>query len=154
MNVKLLNILIIILFTILLVGTAIAQLQIKFIPQICLLFFDLLILLIFIIGQGNISTIVFYIFIGLRLFINFCMLTYWIIHIINPNGGISISENGETHLNMDLATPFFSGLAALLFTPLVIYLYHKKIKRNRKIEMTAIVVFIVSTICICIIKYK
>ena len=143
------NIYIGLLFAGLLFGTGIMQTHLKNNPQLFMLIFGALTLTSFITKQKIITTWLFYILIGTMLYINYFMLTNFIIDLINSDRGW-VEFEGERHRVMD--TSWIWGVfLGFILTPLTIILYHRKKVRNRSIEITVTSLFLVITTAIYIV---
>jgi sterol desaturase/sphingolipid hydroxylase (fatty acid hydroxylase superfamily) len=133
------------IFIALLFGTTYLQTTIglKDEPQGGMLIFSGLTLLTFLIRQDKIATVLFYIIFGTMLYINFFLLTNEIIDILNPDRGW-IEIDGERRRVMDVSW-VLGVIVGLLLAPLTVLLYHKKIKRNRMVEIATTTIFLIVT---------
>ncbi len=152
MNFKLSDILIALIFAGLIIGTFL-QTQIKNEALINMLLFGLLTLKLLFAKHSFKTSIPFYILLGTMVYINIFELTNIIIFKISPeksNSGF-IDINGERHATMQMNWLWgvFSGL---ILSPLTIVLYHKKIQRNKILEISLTTIFIVLTAIIYIKK--
>jgi len=154
MNYKLSDILIGLLFSGLIIGTGFMQTQLKNEPQIYMLLFGLLTLGSLFARQPLKTSIPFYILLGTMLFINIYILTNQIVNAISPDDGWLVNTNGE-RLGIMRMNWIWGVLAGLVLTPLTIVLYHKKIRRNKVLEISLTSIFIILTAIIYIhLKYE
>ena len=65
-------------------------------PQIVMLILGGLTLLSFILKQNTISTILFFILLGVMLFIFYFALTNWILDLLNPDRGVVVIDGKTT----------------------------------------------------------
>jgi hypothetical protein len=151
MNFKKSDILIGVLFICIIIGTAIMQTGLKEKPQWGMLLFALITLVFFFAKQNSIATILFYILFGTMLFINYFMLTNWSIGIINPDRGYVIVDGIKRRV-MDM-TWIWAVLVGFFLAPLSLFFYHKIKKRNRQLEISMTVLFLLVTAFIYI-KYE
>jgi len=151
MNLKLPNILIILLFTGLIVGTAFLQTKLRDDPQVYMLLFGLLTLVSLFAKRTFLTSIPFYILLGVMLYMNIFMQTYQISNMINPNDGWIVDSSGERQRVMQLNW-VWCILAGLILSPLIVILYHKKAERNKVLEITFIGVFVLVSAIIYLIK--
>lgn len=142
MTIKIPDIIIGLVFIGLLIGSASVQPPLKEEPQIIMLLFGGLTLASFFTKAKAISTVLFYLFLGTLLFINYTILTIIIISKINP-----------INSRPDILYGFWSFLSALLLTPVTIIIYHQLQMRNRIIEIAGTALFILIT-TITYIKYE
>lgn len=149
MNNKLSDILIGLLFAGLIVGTGFMQTQLKNQPQIYMLLFGLLTLGSLLAKQTFNTSVPFYILLGTMLYINIFILTNRIVTIISPNDVWGADTNGERHRVMPMNW-VWGVLTGLVLSPLAIMLYHKKVKRNKRLEISLTTIFIVLTAIIYI----
>lgn len=149
MNYKLSDILIRLLFAGLIIGTGFMQTKLKNEPQIYMLLFGLLTLGSLFAKQPFKTSIPFYILLGTMLYINIFILTNQIVNIISPDDGWVVDTNGERHRVMQMNW-IWGVLAGLVLSPLTIILYHKKIRRNKVLEISLTTIFIILTTIIYI----
>ena len=149
MKEKNINIIVGVAFAILLVGTGITQTHLKNMPQIFMLLFGVFTLFSFVIKQKLISTILFYSIIGTMLYINFFILTNFVIDLINLNRGW-VEFEGNRYKVMDM-TWIWGAIIGFVFSPITLILYHR-IKRSRVMEIGVSIVFLVITAIILLIK--
>jgi hypothetical protein len=152
MSYKLSNILIGLLFAGLIIGTGLMETDLKNGPRIFMLLFGLWTLRALLAKQQLMASILFYILLGTMLYINIFISTNLIVNIINPDGGWIVDNNGERHRVMQMNW-IWGVLAGLILAPLIIVLYHKKIKRNKVLEILLTTIFIILT-AIIYIKYE
>ncbi len=142
MTIKIADLIIGFVFIGLLIGSATVQPPLKEEPQIIMLLFGGLTLASFFTKSRAISTVLFYLFIGILLFINYTVLTIIIITKINP---VNSSPN--------VLYGFWSFLLALFLSPFTIIIYHRLQMRNRIIEIAGTAIFILIT-TIVYMKYE
>jgi len=152
MNYKFSDILIGLLFAGLIIGTGFMQIQLKNMPQIYMLLFGLLTLGSLFAKQTFKTSIPFYILLGTMLYINIFILTNLIVNAISPDDGWFVGTNGERHRVMQMNW-IWGVLAGIFLSPLTIFMYHKKIQRNKILEISLTTIFIVLT-SIIYIKYE
>lgn len=140
------DILLIILFLAMLVGTGMMQTHLKEKPQLGMMFLGAFTLVAFILKTKTVSTGLFYLLIGMLLFVNYFMITDWIIHFVNPNRNWVV-VNGIKHPTMDFSW-IWGVIAGLILSPVTIVLYHKNNRRNQFIEIATTVLFLMVTISI------
>jgi len=152
MNLKLSDILIGILFVGLIIGTGFMLTQLKREPQIYMLLFGLLTLGTLLAKQTFITSIPFYILLGVMLYVNIFILTSLTVNIISPDNDWVVDTNGERHkvMQMNWIWGVLTGLSLSLLT---ILLYHKKVKRNKILEISLTTIFIILT-AIVYIKHE
>ncbi len=144
MNLKLSDILTGFLFAALIIGTGIMQTELKNIPQVLMLLFGLLTLGSLVAKQPFKTSILFYILMGVMLFISIFILTNLIVNTILPDDGWVIDNNGERYRVMSMNW-MWGVLAGLVISPAVVFLYHRKIQRNKVLEISLTAIFIIST---------
>ncbi len=88
----------------------------------------------------------------MMLFINIFILTNQIVNIINPDDGMVKDNIGERNSVMQMNW-VWSILAGLVLSPLIIVQYHKKIKRNKILEISLTTIFLILT-AIVYIKHE
>jgi hypothetical protein len=152
MGIKLNDILIGFIFVGLTIGTGFVQTQLKNEPQIYMLLFGLLTLGSLFATHPFKTSISFYILLGMMLFINIFILTNQIVNIINPDDGMVKDNIGERNSVMQMNW-VWSILAGLVLSPLIIVQYHKKIKRNKILEISLTTIFLILT-AIVYIKHE
>jgi glucan phosphoethanolaminetransferase (alkaline phosphatase superfamily) len=149
MSYKISDILIGLIFAGLLIGTGFMQADLKNKSQIFMLLFGLLTLGSLFAKQLFKTIIPFYILLGTMLYINIFILTNFIIDRISPGDGWVVDNIGERRRVMQMNW-IWGVLAGLVLSPLAIILYHKKIKRNRVLEISLTTIFIILTAIIYI----
>ena len=152
MNYKLSDLFVGLIFAGLIFGTGFMQTQLKNEPQINMLLFGFLILGSLFAKQPSKISIPFYILLGLMFYINIFIMTNLIVNKINPDDGWFDDSNGERHRVMQMNW-VWGVLLGFIFSPLTIVLYHKKIHRNKVLEILLTTIFIVVT-AIIYIKHK
>lgn len=143
------NIIIGLIFSGLLVGTAIMQTHLKNKPQIFMLIFGVLTLMSFAIKQKIISTVLFYMLIGTMLYINYFILANLVIDLINPNRSW-VEFEGKRYPRMDRSW-IWGVVLGFILSPLTIKLYHSKKVRYRLMEIGVTTFFLVITTVIYIL---
>lgn len=131
------------IFAALLIGTTQTTIGLKSEPKIALLFFSGLTLLTYLTKQDRIATILFYILFGTMLYINFYLLSNILLDILNPNRDWIVID-GQRRKVMD-ASWIYGVIVGLILAPLMILLYHQKIKRNRIVETATTSIFLIVT---------
>ena len=149
MNYKTSDILIGLLFAGLIIGTGFMLTQLKNEPLIYMLLFGLLALGALFAKNTFNTSIPFYILLGTMFHINIFILTNHIVNIISPDDGWIVDTNGEKHWLMQMNW-IWGILVGLVLSPLTIALYHKKVKRNKILEISLTTVFIILTAIIYI----
>ncbi len=152
MRYKISDILIGLIFAGLIIGTGLMQPDLKSKPQVYMLLFGLLTLGSLFSKQPFQTSIPFYILLGIMLYINFFMLTNFIVDTISPDDGWVVDNNGERHRVMQMNW-IWGVLAGLVLSPLTIFLYHKKKQRNKVLEISFTIIFIILT-AIIYFKYE
>jgi len=152
MNYKLSDLFVGLIFAGLIIGTGFMQTQLKNEPQIYMLLFGFLTLGCLFAKQPFKTSIPFFILLGSMLYINIFILTTLIVNTFSPDDGWFIDGNGERHRVMQMNW-IWGVLFGLIFSPLTIILYHKKIHRNKVLEIILTTIFIVVT-AIIYIKYE
>ncbi|SEL31370.1 hypothetical protein SAMN04488505_10213 [Chitinophaga rupis] len=122
----------------LLIGSAYIQTDLKNKPQIFMLLFGALTLISFFTKYETVSTTLLYLLLGALLFMDYCFFTIWI------DGIISIHPDW---------TGIYGMLTGLILSPLTILFYHKIKRRNRKMEVAVITIFMFVT-AIIYVKYE
>ncbi len=151
MHFKLSNILIILLFTSLIIGTAFMQTKLRDDPQVYMLLFGLLTWVSLFAKRTFLTSIPFYILLGVMLYMNIFMQTYQLSNFINPNDGWVVDSSGERQRVMQLNW-VWCILAGLVLSPLIIILYHKKAQGNKVVEIAFVSVFVLVTAIIYFVK--
>lgn len=149
MDNKLSDILTGLLFAGLTIGTAYMQTQLKSTPQIYMLLFGLLTLVSLIAKPPFKTSIPFYILLGTMLFVNFLILTNFIINTISPDDGWVVDNKGERRRVMQMNW-IWGVLLGLILAPLSIVLYHRRMRRNKVLEISLTTAFIIFTAIIYI----
>lgn len=152
MKYKLSDILTGLIFAGLITETGFMQTQFKKEPQIYMLLFGLLTLGSLFTKQSFKASIPFYILLGTMIYINIFILTNLIINIISPDDGYIVDSDGEKRRVMQLSW-MWGVLAGLILSPLTIVLYHKKVRKNKMLEISLTTIFIILT-AIIYIKYE
>jgi hypothetical protein len=83
------------------------------------------------------------------LYINIFILTNQIVNIISPDHGYVVDSNWERHRVMQMNW-IWGFLAGIVLAPLTIILYHKKIQRNKALEISFTAIFTILTAIIYI----
>jgi drug/metabolite transporter (DMT)-like permease len=151
MNYKLSDLFVGLIFAGLIIGTGFMQTHLKNEPQIYMLLFGFLTLGCLFAKQPK-TSIPFYILLGSMLYVNIFIFTNLIVNKINPYDGWFIESNGERHRVMQMNW-IWGVLFGVIFSPLTTILYHKKLHRNKVLEVSLITIFIVVT-AIIYIKYE
>ena len=149
MSYKLSDILIGLIFAGLIIGTSYIQTELKNTPQVFMLLFGLFTLSSFFAKQPFKTSIPFYFLLGKLIYINIFQLTNLIVNSINPENGWIVDNNCERYRVMQ--TNWIWGiLAGFILSPLTIVLYHKKITRNKVLEISLTTIYIILTAIIYI----
>ena len=149
MNLKLSHILTGLLFAGLIIGTGFMQTELKSTPQLFMLLFGLLTLGSLVAKQPFKTSILFYILLEVMLFISIFILTSLIVNTIMPDDGWVVDDKGERYRVMEMNW-MWGVLAGLVISPAVVFLYHRKIQRNKVLEISLTAIFIISTAIIYI----
>jgi hypothetical protein len=149
MNYKLSDILIGLLFAGLIIGTGFMQTGLKHDPQVFMLLFGLLTLGSLYDTQPSKTSIPFYILLGTMLYINIFILNELIVNTISPNNGWFVDSNGEKRRVMQMNW-IWGVLAGFVLSPVIIIFYHKKVRRNKVLEIAFTTIFIILTAIIYI----
>ena len=144
MNYKLSYKIIAVLFAALLIGTGIMLTQLKNKPQVYLLLFGLLTLGSLIFTRPIKTSIPFYLLLGIMLYVNLFIVILLLVNVINPNDGLFIDSNGETQYVMAMNWIWGAFIGAIL-APFAIYQYHKKVSRNKVLEIGLTSAFVLLT---------
>lgn len=137
------------LFAGLVIGTGFMQAGLKALPQVFMLLFGLFTLGSLFAKQPYKTPIPFYILMGVMLYINIFILTSLIINTIMPDDGWIVDSNGERHRVMPMNW-MWGVLVGLVISPVAIFLYHRKMKRNKVLEISLTTIFIILTAIIYI----
>lgn len=143
MKVKKTDIITCLVFAIFLVETGFIIDSLKEGAQLFTILFGGLTFTTLIIKRNTLSTILFYILLGTILLINYGLLTNLIIGVIDPNRGTVMVDGVKRHV-MDM-TWILGILLGLVFAPITITIYHKKLRSDRVIEIVFTAVFIIVT---------
>ncbi len=149
MNYKFSDILIGLLFAGLIIGTGFMQAGLKNEPQVLMFLFGLLTLKSLFAKHSFKTSVPFYILLGSMLYINIFILTNLIVGTINPDDGWFVDNNGVRYRVMSMNW-IWGVVAGIVLSPLTIILYHKKVKRNKILEISITIIFIVLTAIIYI----
>ena len=149
MNYKLLDILVGLLFVGLLIGTAFTQTELKNESQVYMLLFGLLTFVSFFAKKPFKTSIPFYILLGIMLYTSILIITTQVVNLIRPNDGWFVESNGERHRVMQMNW-MWGVLFGFVFSPVIIVLYHKKVQRNKTLEISLTAIFIILTAIIYI----
>jgi len=138
-----------IVFTILLIGMGIMQTELKENPQKIMIGFATFVLLLKIFKVENLATIFFYILLTVLFYNTLFMIIGYIVHQLNPNAGwVNIDGERQRVMNWNW---IWGVLGGLIFSPILVYKYHKSIKRNKILEMIFVGIFIIVSILIYLI---
>ena len=139
------------IFLSMLIPTAMMQTMVKHNPQIFMIGIGIISILTFLGKQHKAFTVTLYIILGLVIYIGIFQITNWIIDIVSPDRGWYIDpETGQRHMMQDPS--FLLGVfIGIILTPILIWLYHKNAKRNRKLEIACVSIFTVMTVLIYLI---
>ncbi|HTO16755.1 MAG TPA: hypothetical protein VLZ83_13380 [Edaphocola sp.] len=152
MHYKLSDLLIGLLFIGLIIGTGFMQTQLKSDIQIYMLLFGLM-TLGSLLAQTHIKTsIPFYILLGTMLYVSIFIMTNIILNLLSSNDVLLVDNNGARHLLIQ-RNAIWGVFAGIMLSPLIVFLYHKKIKRNKVLEISLTTIFIIIT-AIIYIKYQ
>lgn len=147
MNQKLSNTFSGLLFAALILGSGFIHGQLKSELTVFVLLF-VLVILGSLVGKPPLkSSIPFYFFLGTLLFIHIFFLTNFIVSTIFPMDGLVIDTNGEKQRVMQMNW-VWGFIAGLVLSPLTVFLYHKKIKQNKVLEILLTTLFIILTVII------
>lgn len=144
MSYKLSDILTGLLFAGLIIGTGFMQANLKNGPQVFMLLLGLFTLGSLFAKQPFKTPIPFYILFGVMLYINIFILTNLIVNTLIPDDGWVVDNNGERYRVMSMNW-MWGVLAGLVISPVAIFLYHRKIQRNKVLEISLTAIFIIST---------
>lgn len=72
------------------------------------------------------------------------MLLYHITNMINPTDGWVVDSSGARQRVMQLNW-VWGVFAGLILSPLIVILYHKKVQRNKMLEIAFVGVFVLVT---------
>lgn len=133
-----------IVFLLLVLVTASEQTEVKEEPQIFMLLLGAGTLLFLLIGLKPASTILFYILLGVLLYVNYYLLTVWILDTIDPEPKW-IEVDGERHHVIKTGEIFFALVAPFFFSMFTVVLYHKKMRRNHTLEVAMTALFLLVT---------
>lgn len=134
------------IFALLLNGTLITYTQLKILPQIQMLILSLFTLLAFFSKNQTLPTILFYTLLTIMLYINYFMLTTWLIDMIYPDRGW-VDIDGEKRKIMDMSW-LWSVLVGFVFSVITLYVYHTANVRNRALEILMATIFILIAVLI------
>ena len=140
------------MFATMLTITGLIEYDLKRLPHLILFIYGALTLFFLLFRVPYVSTLFFYLLLGLMLFICIGLLFDWVIHTINPDIGYSVNTiTGERHKVMDM-TWVFDSLLSIIFTPILIIAYHRKKLRIRSIELSVCIAFIALNLCYYLFK--
>ncbi len=149
MSYKISDILIGLIFAGLIIGTGFMQTGLKSGPQIVMLLFGLLTLGSLLAKQPFNTSIPFYILLGTMMFVNIFIMTGLITDVLSPDDVRPVDTKVERHYVMQMNW-IWGVLATLVLSPLTLLLYHKKIQRNKVLEISLTTIFIILTAIIYI----
>lgn len=151
MNLKISDAFIGLVFIGLLIGTATLLPSFKSKLHIPILAFGLMTLASLFVRKPFKTSVPFYIFLAAMVYINIFILTNLFVDAINPEVGWIIDEKGERRRVMQMNW-VWGVLSGLIISPLTILIYHKFVKRNRYLEISLTIIFIVMTTITFLIK--
>lgn len=140
-----------IIFTILLIGMGFTQTGLKENPQKIMIGFGGILLILKIFREENLSTLMFYILIGILLYVAIFIGIGYIVHKLNPDAGW-IEINGERQRVMNMNW-IWGVLGGIILSPIIIRKYHKSINRNKILELIFVAFFVIIT-TIIYVKYE
>lgn len=146
------NLITVLLFSGLLIGMGLTQTHLKSMPQIIIFLFGVLTLGSLSIKSSFINSIPFYVVLLVMLYINIYLFTNLIVDLIHPYQGWTTNSDGTVNRRMN--TNWIWGIfISFILSPLAVIFYHKKIERNKVLEISFITIFIILT-AIIYIKYE
>lgn len=149
MKQKLYNLITIVLFCGLLIGMGLIQTHLKSMPQIIMFFFEIFTLVSLSIKSSFLSSVPFYVVLLVMFYINIYLLTHLIVDFIHPYQGWITNSDGTVNRHMN--TNWIWGIfTSFVLSPLAVTFYHKKVQRNKFLEMSFIGIFIIVTAAIYI----
>ena len=140
MQIKKIDFIIGMIFSLLSIGTAISAAQLRTTPQIFLLLLSFIALLSFFSQNQTLPTILFYTLVLIMLYTNFFTLAAWLVNSIYPDRGW-VEVDGKKHRIMDMSW-VWCVLCGLVFSPICLFVYHKVVIRNRAVEIIVTTIFI------------
>jgi len=140
-----------ILFAGLLAGTGVMQTNLKSQPQIYLMVLGIVVLVSLFTKKFFKIPIPFYILLGIMLYVNIFMVTNFIADLLNPNDGW-MEHQGEKRrvMGMNWVWGIFTGF---ILSWMMVLFYHKKIQKNKVLEIVFVAVFILTTFIIYYIRH-
>lgn len=131
----------VLLFIFLVLGTFTLQAHLKFSIQILTFSYAVITLGTLFIRRTKLTSILFYVLLGYVTFINIFILTTIILDVINPNDG-TVFIDGKVRRVMH--TNWITGFVlALVISPILVWQYHKKIKRDKITEIVFNILYII-----------
>lgn len=109
--------------------------------QFFLLVFEFLTLFSLLLKKPFKIRLLFYILLGIMLYINILVLTTEIVNLINPDDGWTADGHRVMQMNW-----VWGVLPGLVLPAYAIFIYHKKIQRNNILEIIFTILFILLTI--------
>ncbi len=126
-----------------------SQTHLKAAPQIILFVFGgLTVILLFKFPKAG--TVFFYTLLGIAFIALTFLLMDIILDLINPNRNIFVDMQGESHPVMDFSI-FLAVPVGLSILPLFLWLYHKKLRLNKILEMYIAALFTIASILVFVI---
>lgn len=140
------NLLVGTVFLILVIVTAMEQMTgVKEDPQRWMLLLGVLTLLSLLTGLKPVSTVLFYLLLGLLLYVNYYLLIVWMLDAVDPEPKW-IEVDGERHYLIKTGQIFFALVAPFFFSVMTVSLYHKKMRRNKALEVAMAALFLLATV--------
>lgn len=122
----------------LIIGAGYTHLELKEEIQRYLILYACATLLTLLIWKSIVSTMLFYIILGVILYMNFFFLSLLIIDLFTPRHNYIEGEHG----GMSMAW-MWGVVAGFTLSPISLVLYHQLEKRNRKFEIAFVLVYII-----------
>jgi hypothetical protein len=139
------NLLVGIVFLILVIVTAMEQMTgVKEAPQRWMLLLGVLTLLSLLTGLKPVSTVLFYLLLGLLLYVNYYLLIVWTLNTIDTEPKW-IELDDERHPVIKTGQIFFALVAPFFLAVMTVVLYHKKIRRKHALEVATAALFLLVT---------
>lgn len=120
------------------------QTNLKNKPQVYMLLFGIFTLWTLYTKLPFKTSLLFYVLLGTMLYINIVIIANLLANMINPNDGWHIDSGGTKHRIMQMNW-IWGAAIGLILSPLSIIFYHKKVQRNKTLEIILTTIFILTT---------
>lgn len=137
-----------VIFTLLLIGMGTSQTHMKKNPQIILMGLGGILLLLKVAKENKVSSVLFYILLGVLCYDLIFMLTNHVAYTLNPDAGWT-EVDGKRYRVMNY-TWVWGVIAGLILSPILLIIYRKSVQRNQLLEGIFVALFLMSS---CLIFY-